>query len=541
MGRMLPLSGGGIDGCTCDMSAGCCAGVPTSFTPSDVFGDVTELAGVNSKISPRAFALAGCHPTSDPNPMGNFSRQPPSTIGGPGTLGGPAAAAQSALLSQQLHAAAARNSKNGVGAGGGAQPQQRVCSVADMATSLGLERLYQHGERQQQQQQSPAQNPVEAVYGAADRALSHGNLSGAGNTANALRNSGGMSPHLSPQAQAVARLASQDRSPGSQQRISIGGEEPSNGGTAAAAHHLEMPPPGPQGGFPVGPQGTQAAASQLGAAGNDPFLQLLQGLKVAKALQGGREAEEPQHHDAHYRALVQMLAQRNAQTPPVSVPGSAGMPVNNAASSVGHLSPGSQEAALGCASRSLNNVFDVHRLNTKVGSQGTIAGLEDMHALASLVAHSTGMPAARAGGSQGGYAGLPGGLAGGLGIEQHHRSVAAAGADVDPAPGQVPSAPPAFHGGSGANWDVGSKQLQVRPGLGSAVPLNKRKVHTSSCFPFACVPACTGGVPCVRAPAAPIECTSRVDSGTSAWIACTACHGMMCACSRASGKDTLAS
>ena len=225
-------------------------------------------------------------------------------MGGPGTPGGPLAVAQSALLSQQLHAAAGGNSEDGVATGAAAHPQQRVWSVADMATSLGLERLYQQGE-----QQGQAQSPADAVYGPADRQHSHGSLPGAANTANALWSSSGLSAHLSPQAQAVARLASQDRVQGAQQRISIGGEDPNSNGAAAAAaaHRLQMPPAGPQGAFSAGASaapGAPADPNQPGAAGNDPFLQLLQGLKVAKALQGAGETEEPQRQDAHYRACL---------------------------------------------------------------------------------------------------------------------------------------------------------------------------------------------------------------------------------------------
>lgn len=410
---------------------------------------------MNSKISPRAFALAGRHPTSDPNPMGNFSRQPPCSMGGPGTP--PAAAAQSALLSQQLHAAAAGNSED---AGSGGTHTQRVWSVADMATSLGLERLYQQGEKQ-------AQN--DAMYGVADRPHSHSSVAGTVNTANALRGPGGLSQHMSQQAQqAVAHLASQDRTPASaQHRMSMGGEEPSNGGNTAAAQHLQLAPQGPQGAFTTAPspQSAPVNPTQVGEAGNDPFLQLLQGLKVAKALQGAGESEEPQYQDSHYRALVQMLAQRNAQMPVASpLPDASTCSAGNSAgavstSSVPHQPTTAQEAALGSATRSLRSVFD-GRLNANVGSQGTIAGLEDMHALASLVAHSTGMPAPQIGGGQAGYAGL----VGGLGVDPNHHSVAAGGGDMasTSAPMQVSAAPPpTFNGGHGAAWDVSGKQMQV--------------------------------------------------------------------------------
>lgn len=442
----------------------CCTGVPTSFPTSDVFGDMSDLGGVNSKISPRACALAVRHPTSDPNPMGNFARQPPSSMGGPGTP--PATAAQSALLSQQLHAAAVNADESAAGAA--STHPQRSWAVADMTTPLGLERLYQQGERASQ-----GQNPVEAVYGAADRQQHpHSSVAAAVNTANALRGTSGL-PQRMPQ---HAHLTSPDRPPGAAQRMSMDGEEPSNGSAGGVGQHIHLSPPGAQAGFASAgaAQGAQVDPTQAGAAGNDPFLQLLQGLKVAKALQGTGETEESQCQDSHYHALVQMLTQRNVQMPPTrSLPGgTAGAAgTTGSTSSVPSLpqhpsATSAQEGVGGPAGRSFHSVVD-GRLNANVGSQGAIAGLEDMHALASLVAHSAGTPAAHGGGAQaaaGAYAGLTGGLGGSVKAEPHHQSVTGSGGDIRHAGVAMQDSaapPPPFNGGSGAAWDVGGKQMQV--------------------------------------------------------------------------------
>lgn len=437
-----------------------------------MFGDVNELGGANSAMSPRAYALSGRHLTSDPNPMGTFSRQSPGAMGHPGTP--PALAAQSALLRQQLHAAAL-NGETSAASG----HQQRPWSVADMATSLGLDQLYSHGDRK-------LQDNADAMYAGADRPHSDPNAAQLSAAQGMRGNPGGLSQHMYSQAQqAVAHLAGKDRP---SQRVSMGGEEPSNSGAGGlSAQHLQQLPQSAQAAYGVSgaPHSAPIDPTQAGAAGNDPFLQLLQGLKVAKALQGGGgDPEEAQQQDSHYRALVQMLAHRNAQMPqqqqrrPAGSPGEAGGGMNGivSAPAVPHHSTGAPDTVMGASSHSLSGAYD-GRVNP--GRPGSVAGLEDMHALASLVAHSAGMPSAPDGGSQPGY--LPGGLGGGAegmggGVlegqaglngggkpDQHQQPTDMGIPNMmnTNVPMDASAAPHGFNGGSGSTWDVSDKQMQV--------------------------------------------------------------------------------